>query len=76
MSECRRVAGNLVDYAFRDMEEEEACAVEDHLRACLHCQATVAQYREMLRLLLRLDPIHMPPGVAEQLRVALLVPAP
>jgi anti-sigma factor RsiW len=54
------VAETLVDYAFGELEEEEAGQVESHLSGCPVCRSAVLRYRVMQRLARRL-PLVSPP---------------
>jgi len=61
MMHCRRVATDLVAYAFGDLEEDSTWLVEAHLCVCSPCQAEVLRYR-MLRRLTDQLPLLTPPA--------------
>ena len=65
---CREVGERLLQFRDGELAPQETAWLREHLHLCPNCVTLLSSYEEALRVLARLKPVDMPPGVLERIR--------
>ena len=64
---CREVVEVVTDYLEGTMAPRQRERFETHLAGCPHCREYLAQMRQTLEVLGRIEPDDLPPGAQDEL---------